>query len=149
MAEDPRIEKLAALVTSSLAGGWGSNTDAQVEAWLMQSVTLQKDVSWLDFNRWCARYNAIVTLETAKANAANTANVRAAASFLLAVVNSGNDLPLSDNEIRTFLGNLIPGTFSTAQRDDLLAFSNETMLRNIREDVPRGIGAIQRARAIS
>ncbi len=142
------IQKLMETVRDNMAGGW-TNDDAAVKTWLDGTTTRQNDVSWGDFNRWLARTNGIVKMETAKADAGATDAVRAAAAGALATLNAGLDLQLSDNEIRGFLNNLVPDVFTTGERDDLLTFSNETVTRAVFYGVSGNEGAIARAREIS
>lgn len=148
MAERPEIFRLRDVVEANLAGGWAGNTDQQVETWLLANDTKQDDISHDDLMTWLARTNGINKLELAKSTG-TTDNVKSAAAYLLVLANAGVGVRLSVTEVRGFLGNLIPEIFTTAERDDILAFSNETVTRARIYNVPYGLGAIARARAIS
>ena len=148
MGEAATIVKLEAAVTADLAGGWAGSTDTEVETWLLGIVTRKNNVGWSDYMLWLGRHNGLDKLETGKASG-STQTIQNSAGLALVVANAGQELQLSDDEIRGFLGNLIPEIFSGAERNDLLAFSDETVTRAVFYGVPRGLGAIARARAIS
>ena len=136
MAERADVIRLKDVVAADMAGGWGGNTDAQVQTWLDENTIRKNDVQWDDFMLWLSRYNGINKMEAAKASG-TTDLVKSAAASALVGANAGQPLRLSLDEVRGFLNNLIP------------AFSNETMPRWQFYSVPRSPGAIARARVIS
>lgn len=111
-----------------------SRTDVEVLAWLKESMDVYADVVWERFALWCARYDGIRKLETSKTNA--DADIARAASTALMVLTAGKVLLLSVTEVRALMGNLVPNTFSVAEKDDLLAFSKSTIERFISHGFP-------------
>lgn len=103
-------------------------TDAEVLTWLKESVYVYSDVPWESFALWTARYNGVIKMEAAKSSGGTVDIKRAAATGLL-VLTAGKDLKLSILEVRELMGNLVPNTFSVAEKDDLIAFSKSTVQR--------------------
>lgn len=150
MSEDRKIIRLRDVVATELEGGWTLNTDADVLLWLRSTITRQTDVQWSHLMIWCARYNMVNRLETAKTNASLTDQSKSAAAFVLAHVNAGQPLPLGDNEVRSFLSTLrTESVITAAEAQNILAYSDETVPVYEYYSVPKGLGAIERARAIS
>ena len=148
MGESAQIVKLEAVVTADLVGGWAGNTDIQVETWLLEIVTKKNNVAWSDYMLWLGRHDGLDKLETGKASG-STQVIKNSAGLALVVANAGQELQLSDDEVRGFLNNLVTEVFSGAERNDLLTFSDESVTRAVFYGVPRGLGAIARARVIS
>lgn len=148
MPERADVIRLMEVVRDDLAGGW-TNTDRQIETWLRGTVNRRNDVPWRSVMLWCGRYNSIVRLEEAKAATGNSAAIRSAAAILLATIESGQDLELSSQEVRSFMSNLVPAVFTSDEGQALTALGTETVARFQFYGVPVSPGAIARARAIS
>ena len=123
------LSNLKAVIDTEPANA--ARTDAEVLAWLKESVTVWSDVSWEQFALWASRYDGIRKLETAKAGV--DAGVATAAATGLIVLDAGKDLLLSISEVRSMMGDLVPDIFSTAEKNDLLAFSQSTQTRWLNE----------------
>ena len=143
-----QIVKLMETVRDNLAGGWPGNTDAQVETWLLGTTTQQNDISWDQLMTWLATVSGFEKLEVGT-QTGSTANVKGASAYIDVSARAGNGLRLSDPAVRTFLANTVPEVFSTSDRDVLLAVSDVSVTRAVFYGVPRGLGHIERARALS
>lgn len=105
---------------------WREESDADVLAWLEESVTTYVDISWLDLSMWVAKHNLRPSLISAAASTGGTAALRTAAQHILDCITADQPLYASDERVRTVIGTAMP---DGAARDDLVAMATTQVPR--------------------
>lgn len=106
--------------------GWREESDADVLAWLEESVTTYVDISWLDLGMWVAKHNLRPSLVTAATATGGTAALRTTAQHILDCITAGQSLYASDERVRTVIGTAMP---DGPAREDLVAMATTQMPR--------------------
>lgn len=101
-----------------------ARTDAEVLAWLNESVNTFMDVGWLDLCMWVAQHAYRPTLVTAAS--IGTDAQKTAAQHVLDCIAAGQPLSASDSRVRAVVASAIP---AGQPRTDLLALATKTMTR--------------------
>lgn len=115
---------LKELIDSEAANA--TRTDAEVLAWLNESVTAYVDIAWLDLGMWVAKHNLRPSLITAATATGGTAALRTAAQHILDCIAAGQPLYASDERVREVIGTAMP---AGAARDDLVAMATTQKTR--------------------
>ena len=126
---------LSAIIANDYPGP-GTDTDAQVLAWLQEPVTVPVDINFQELLMWASEQQIGKKLKAAIADEEATPGTWTAGIYndlivLDTMMKSGGDLALSRTDVRTLVSNLSGPAkpFSAANKNDLFARSDTSRLR--------------------
>lgn len=121
-----------------------ARNDAEVLAWLNESVSTFKDVEWIDFSMWISEFDLRSQIENAITSGTDAA--RTAATFFVDTLRAGQPLYSSRADVRTTIAKGIP---AGAARDALVALATTSVSRAQAAGFSTPtLGHVERARAL-